>query len=193
LLGAAAASASLIPVDFSAFHNARPQGGKGSAEYPEGNLVLGGVLFDIPVGGNNYWSAIYSDPNPHRIDVPVGIFGVAKVFALINTAWGQDWTHGSFAAVEFYGSGGAFYRKDLYGSQDIRDWLWGYRTNSINGTTTTNVFKSSGGFNYQARLDMQRIEPPSAFLSQTLDTISFIDNGGSNFQRLRVSGITAET
>ena len=76
---------------------------------------------------------------------------------------------------------------------DIRDWLWGSWTNSINGTTTTNVFNSTGGFDYQARLDMQTIDLPGDFLSQTLETIRVIDTGSNPFyQRILLNGVTVE-
>jgi len=135
------------------------------------------------------WSSSYSDPNPHQIDISVGVSGVSKVYTLINSDWGQDVSKGSFAAIEFYGSDGAFFGKDLYGNVDIRDWKSGNWTNSINGTTTTNVFQSSGG---QFRLDMQTIDLPDDFLSQTLETIRVIDTGGQTFQRIFLAGITVE-
>ncbi|RLJ01815.1 MAG: hypothetical protein DRP11_03845, partial [Candidatus Aenigmatarchaeota archaeon] len=174
-------------VAFSTFHNSRLQ--DICAEYPEGDVILGSIPFSIPTGGNNMWSSRYSDPNPHQIDISVGVSGVSKVYTLINSDWGQDVSKGSFAAIEFYGSDGAFFRKDLYGNVDIRDWQSGNWTNSINGTTTTNVFQSSGG---RCRLDMQTIDLPDDFQSQTLETVRVIDTGGQTFQRIFLAGITVE-
>ncbi|MBN1845401.1 MAG: hypothetical protein JW810_06925 [Sedimentisphaerales bacterium] len=190
LLLVAPAAGDLIPIDFSPFHNSRMQGEKGSAEYPEGDLVLGSIPFSIPAGGNNRWDAQNTSPNPHQINIPVDLYGVEAVYTLISTSWGQS--GGPYAALEFYGSDGAFFRKDLYGNVDIRDWLWGYWTNSINGATTVNVFQSSGGFYYQARLDMQIIALPAAFRSQRLSTIRAIDTGALNFQRMLLYGITVK-
>lgn len=192
LLMVVSASGDLITVDFSEFHNNRTQGARGDSEYPEGDVVLGSIPFSIPTGGNNRWTAEYAGPNPHQIDITVNLYGVETVYTLITTSWGQDSSAGTFAALEFYGSDGAFFRKNLYGNVDIRDWLWGYWTNYINGTTTVNVFQSSGGFNYQARLDMQIIELPVEFLSQRLLTIRVIDTGASEFQRLLLAGVTVE-
>ena len=177
-----------VTVGFSTFHNSRLQ--DMSAEYPEGDVILASIPFSIPTGGNNMWSSSYSDPNPHQIDISVGVSGVSKVYTLINSAWGQDVSKGSFAAIEFYGSDGAFLGKDLYGNADIRDYYSGNWTNSINGTTTINVFKTSNG---QFRLDMQTIDLPDDFLSQTLETIRVIDTGGQNIQRIFLAGITVES
>jgi hypothetical protein len=55
---AAIGRADFGPVDFSSFHNTRMQDGFGSSShYPEGDLLLGGVPFSIPAGGNNAWAA----------------------------------------------------------------------------------------------------------------------------------------
>jgi len=175
-------------VDLSEFHNSRLQDIR--AEYPEGDVTLGTIPFSISTGGNNIWSSNYSDPNPHQIDISVGISGVSKVYTLINTDWGQNSSKGSFAAIEFYGSEGASFKKELYGNVDIRDWQSGGWTNSINETTTINVFKSSDG---QFRLDMQTIDLPDDFLSQTLEMIRVIDTGGQNLQRIFLAGITVES
>ena len=68
LLMVVTASGELITVDFSLFHNNRMQGSLGSAEHPEGDVVLGTIPFSIPTGGNNRWTAEYPGPNPHQID-----------------------------------------------------------------------------------------------------------------------------
>ena len=174
------------PINFSAFHNFRYQNLE--AAYPEGSVTLGGVPFQISAGGNNSWVA--SEPenpgltNPKTLTVNVGVAGATEVHTLINTIWGRGGTP-SLAGIEFFGSGGGYFKKELIGNEDIRDYLQGAFTNSINNTTTTEVFNVSG-----RRLDKQRISLPAEFAGQTLDRIVVTDTGAQNVQRLLVAGIT---
>jgi hypothetical protein len=195
MLGLAAdARATFITVDFSTFHNARMQSFQSEAsQYPEGdNTILGGVPFDIPAGGNNAWIGNGNGSSPVSITVPVAIDGVDKIHTLISTAWGQPGPN-SYSAIRFQGTGGLDYTRYLYGNSDIRDHLFGFWINNINGTTTVNVFSSSGGFGSQVRLDKQEIDLPDGFLSETLTSIQILDTGADNFHRTLVMGITAET
>jgi hypothetical protein len=187
---AADAQATFIPVDFSSFHNVRLQSIQPNAnQFPEGdNLQLGGVPFDIPAGGLNVWSA---GPGNTTITVPVGIFGVDKVHTLINTGWGQPGPN-SYAAIEFIATGGLMFTYALIGNADIRDHLYGFWTNSINNTSTINVFTSTGGLGSQVRLDKQEFDLPAAFLNETLTSIRFTDTGGEFLQRMIVEGITVD-
>src|SRR5205807_4789799 len=118
-----------IPVDFSVYHNLRFQDLQPCAhDLPEGDVVLGGVPFHIPVGGNNaWWGQNANGPFPRSIDIPVNISGVKEVDTLINTSYGQP-APTSYAALEFYGSNGAFYRKDLIGNEDVRDHFYAFWT-----------------------------------------------------------------
>ncbi len=120
--------------------------------------------------------------------VPVDVFGATSVQTLMDTAWGTS-TPG-LASVEFIGTGGADYVLNLVGGVDVRDYNRNVFTNTINGTTTQNVFTTSDG---QNRLDKQSIALPAAFASQTLLQIAFIDNGANYSQRLFVAGVTVET
>ena len=176
-------------VDFSSFHNERMQsdpGLIGAATFPEGSQVLGGIPFDIPTGGNNYWNAEYATgANPRQIDIPVNRFGVSEVHTLINTFWGQAGLP-SLAKLEFIGSGGAFYALDLIGNDHIRDHFNGGFINTINGTTTTEVFNNGLG----SRLDKQFITLPAAFHNEVLTTIRVIDNGANLTQRIFAAGIS---
>ena len=151
--------------------------------YPEGEVVLGGVPFDIPTGGNNCWWSGTTPSGLVTLVVPVHEYGVQEVHTLIQTGWGV--TGWPYAWVEFVGSEGAYYRKDLYGNVDIRDWYNGAYTNSINGTTTIEVWS-----NGQHRLDKQQIVLPAAFHSQVLTEITLSDDGATNFQRTYLEGVT---
>ncbi len=168
-------------LDFAAHHNMRWQSTGGMGGLPVGETTFGGVPFSIPTVGNNTWSA---NGGPVDIDVSVGVFGADVVHTLINTIWGVTGTN---AFVEFFGSDGAYYRKDLYGNADIRDYNHNGWTNTINNTTTTMVWSYSG---ISKRIDKQAIDLPDDFLDETLETIRFSDRGGSNYQRIALYGAT---
>ena len=169
-------------------------------DYPEGDLVWGGIPFSIPTGGNNYWSSRWScngpppeEPcaladNPRSIDVAVHRFGVREVHTIINTAWGRSGTP-AYAWLEFFGSGGAYFRKDLVGNDDVRNWD-SSSPNEINGITTVNVFAEDPDGKYERLLDKQMIELPNEFHTQTLETIRMTDNGGESLSRAFLYGIT---
>ncbi len=188
------ADTSYYSVDFSSVHNVNfsntsimPNGNT----FPTGQQTLGGIPFDIPESGDNYWNSHFSEDgildtgsNPKSIDIQVNRFGVSEVHTLINTLGGQ--AGNSYACLEFFGSDGAYYKKDLYGNSDIRDFNQGRWTNIINNTTTIKVFDNSQG----QRLDKQMIELPIAFLDEELSMIRLTDNGRDNFQRVFLAGIT---
>ncbi len=186
-----------VTVDFSAYHDTRLQSFEPngiSSRYLEGYVVFGGgPPFDIPIGGLNAWLPGYPDQvsGTLQVDIPVGVYGVSEVYTLINTIWGEA-VPGTFASIQFFGSEGAFFEKQLDGNSDVRDWLQSSRTNSINGTTTVNVFTVGSGLHEEIRLDMQTISLPDEFGSEVLDSIRIIDNGGWDFQRLMLSGVTVK-
>jgi RHS repeat-associated protein len=173
-------------VDLSSFYNNRLQTFSfGSAfNFPVGDQVLGGVPFNIPASGNNTWIA----GSPASIEVPVNVFGVTEVDTLINTIWGE-FDPATFASVEFYGSNGAYYRYDLDGNRDVRDYVQNVFTNTITGPIASNVFKTGSGFLNEVRLDMQKFMLPAAFANQTLTHVKFTDTGHDFFQRIVLSGM----
>jgi len=190
------AAGRLTPIDLAPYANRRLQNvGYGAVSlFPEGMLTLGGMPFTIPVGGNNVWTgAAATGPNPRPLDVAVNATGATRVYTLINTLWGER-DAGVRASITFFGSAGAVYTVLLDGNEHIRDYLWNTWTNSINGTSTANVFNAGSGQgigpNNQVRLDMQKFTLPSVFATQTLTMIRFSDWGGDVYQRLLVSGIT---
>src|SRR4051794_29838784 len=93
-----------------------------AAGYPEGLVTLGGIPFNIQkVGGNNAWNAeVVSGAYPHVLDISLNIPNATEVHALINTFYGQPGPT-SYVTLEFFGTGGAFFRKDLIGNVDVRD------------------------------------------------------------------------
>jgi hypothetical protein len=151
-----------------------------------GNVVLGGIPFSIPASGNNLWNSDdVSGQWPHILEISAGIYGATDVYTLINTAWGQKGPN-SWASIDFIGSGGATYHADLIGNVDIRDYNQHIWTNSINGTSTINVFDNGTG----QRFDMQRFVLPQQFKTQTLNSIRLTDSGGHEFQAIVLTGVT---
>ncbi len=158
--------------------------------WPRGDVILGGIPFSIPnrpPGENIMWNGDYAANHGGgmvSIDIPVGIFNVSEVHTLINTLWGRRGPH-CYAWLEFFGSKGAYFRKNLLGNDDIRDSLNSIYTNYINGTTTIEVVTYP-----PYRLDKQLITLPADFSDESLLTIRVTDNGGRDFQRLLLTGVT---
>lgn len=186
------AMAAFMPITLSSLTNARIQDYQPSAVgYPEGPAVLGGVPFAIHcVGGNNAWnSEVLSGPYPRSVDIPLNVSGAVAVHTLLNTFYGQPGPT-SYVWLEFFGSQGAYYRKDLIGNVDIRDHFYGNWTNSINGTTTTMVYTSGGGPAQESRLDKQYIALPPEFAGQTLYKVRITADGGVGISDASLSGLT---
>ena len=158
--------------------------------FPSGSVVLGGIPFNIGVAGNNYyWSGGVAGTT--TADVPINLTGIVGVHTLINNAWGENGP-GTLASLTFNFSDATNFVKPLDGNVDIRDFYNNVFTNTINGTTTQNVFETdndgSSGTNLY-RLDKQFIDL-SAFSSKTLVSMTLTDMGSDGVQRTFLSGVT---
>ena len=131
-------------------------------------------------------------PYPHILDIPLSVPGATEVQTLINTFYGQPGPT-SYITLEFFGTGGAYYRKDLIGNVDVRDHFYAFWTNTINGTTTTNVYTSGGGFLSESRLDKQQIVLPSVFQGETLTEFRLTSTGGVLVSDASIQGLTIVT
>lgn len=162
--------------------------------YPDGRTNLGGIPFDIPTVGYSEWCAQYATgANPRILDIDVGLSSAVEVQTLINTAWGQPGPS-CYCWLEFFGSEGAYYRKDLIGDVDLRDIRENTWTNTINGTTTVNVWQGvSPSIGAMHRTDKQSILLPAAFQSQRLVRVRLTDVGDEGFQRVLIYGLTVGT
>ncbi len=166
-------------------------------EYPTGTgVLLGGVPFDIPDARRNVWNganAAGGGSGNVGVTIPVNLANVTGVHTLINTIWGASGPN-SHAALRFLFDDGTLFIKQLVGDDDIRDYYANTYTNSINGITTTRVFFTDtdyGPYSNRFRLDKQFIDL-SAYQSKTLVSMTVVDRGGENFQRLLLSGVTLE-
>ncbi len=180
--GTAAAQDFFVPINLTPFANERVQ-----ARIPAltgGAVVLGSVPFFIDRSLNNTWSAsAASGANPRVLEIPVNLRGVKEVHTLINTNWGSAGP--SLLRVEFIGTNGAFFAKDLVGGVDVRDWIQGAYTNTTTSADTANVFAVG-----QTRVDKQRIDLPAAFDTEDLLRIRVVDTGDTGVQRALVQGVT---
>jgi Bacterial pre-peptidase C-terminal domain/PEP-CTERM motif len=186
--------ADFVTVSLAPYANARIQNYQpSSAGYPEGHVTLGGIPFDIEaVGGNNAWNAeVVRGPYPHVLSIPLNIANAQEVHTLINTFYGQPGPT-SYVELEFFGTSGAYFRKDLIGDVDVRDHFFAFWTN-INGTSTINVYSSGGGFLQESRLDKQQILLPPTFQDQTLDEFRLTSTGGVLISDASIQGLTVKT
>lgn len=181
-------------VDFSADYTQRLQSLNGGyAAVPENGVLTttGGIDFHVGLGatqnGNNIWNANYDGPadgaGTRTLDVAVDVANPTQVYTLLGTWWGS--TAPNIARVEFFGTGGAYVERWLVGGTDMRDWYQNVWTNTINGTTTVNVFAAPN-----IRLDRMAVDLSAAFAGERLTGIRFTDSGAPLQQRLMVSGIT---
>jgi hypothetical protein len=184
----AKAQLSYTPIDISTHYNVRLQDLQpSSAGIPTGNVIFGGIPFVTDVSGSNAWWGQNTPGGNGFIDISVNLFGVQEVQTLINSSYGRSGP-AVYTYLEFFGTNGAYYRKDLIGNVDIRDHYQAAWTNSINGTTTTNVY-SSGPTN-QSRVDKQGIVLPANFGMETLTSIRLHDTGSVLVQNTLLYGVT---
>lgn len=186
-LASTAGADMFVPIDLSGVSNTRST--LRNAAYPTGSVQLGGVPFVIPTDGNNEWRhAIAGYGSTITLDVPVGVFGVDRAYTLINSDWGMR--SGGWMQVEFFGSDGAYYARDLVGDSDLRDWN-GWWTNRINNVTTVNVMTIPLGHDGDPDfMDMQIYDLPPEFLHQTLMTMRITDLGILDTHCGILSGLT---
>ncbi len=176
-----------IPLDLSAVVNEPWTDVTAGHAYPKGAQTLGGVPFDIANTGTglNFWGSLGSTSG--ILELPVDVFGVQRVYFLLNTAWGIGGAN--TAEITFTGSAGASYSVTLVGNVDIRDHFNGGFTGSLGGIIATNVFSDPAG----VRLDRQQITLPGEFTSQTLTSIRITDLiHSSGASALIFSGATVE-
>ena len=188
-----------------------------------GNYTFGGVNFDLSggnysppyglSGGNNavspvagVWSgqeAQYQGLNngqQESMTLTPNQYGVTSVYTLINTDWGTTdpylpGTSTPYAEVIFTATGGLTDSIDLIGGNQIRDWNNdGYPDTTSSAYTTDGVFtQSPDALKSSGRVDMQQFILPTAFATQTLQSIQFVDNGSNGTQRIVVTGVTLST
>src|ERR1035441_1505932 len=197
---AAAARAVEIPIDISGLAN-EPWTYVGpndfliinGSTFPTGNQNFGGVPFSIPASPNNYWAgaaAANFGSGTVSLAIPVDVSGVTSVFTLLNSMWGFAGPK-AYLFVTFNGSNGATVTHALVGNMNVRDYNNDGNTNTIDNTTTVQVWDNGLG----QRLDRQEYILPAAFASQVLTSVTITDTGneGQGTNRAVFSAITVST
>ena len=183
-----AASAATVTIDLAPYINGN-WSGEGFGSVPKGNVVLGGTPFQIAAATSEYagyWTAAnVGGNNPKVLTVATNVYGVTDAYSLINTFWGRT---GSDATVTFNATGGLSQTFSLAGNVDVRDYFQNVYTNSINGTTTQQVFSDGA-----RRLDRQAYALGAGFATQTLTSVVFSDTGANGVSRITLTGLTLET
>jgi hypothetical protein len=163
--------------------------------FPTGTQNFGGVPFAIPAGPNNYWAGAAAagfGPGAVSLIIPVGVSGVTSVFTVLNSMWG--WAGPKpYLFITFNGSNGATKTVGLVGNVDVRDYNQDGNTNTINNTSTVQVWDNGLG----QRLDRQEYILPAAFASQDLISVTITDTGnegsGTNGSRAVLAALTVST
>jgi hypothetical protein len=164
---------------------------------PVGLVTLAGIPFNIAsnAAGKQAWHAdvaVNGGSGPVSITNSVNVYGVTKVYSLINTWCGQPGPT-AYAWFVFTGSAGTVFSNALVGGTDIRDYNGATWENNINGTTTVNVFDClSDNWGSPGWLDMQQITLPPEFATQSLVSIQLVDHGGPSIQRVVLDGLTVQ-
>jgi hypothetical protein len=158
---------------------------------PSGLTTLGGVAFNLGDGGWFAHDAAHGGNGTVSATVDVNIYGAKDVYTLMNLYWGTPGA--SYLSLTFTGSAGAVYTKDFYAGIDVRDFNNVGYASTVSGTTTS-VWNdwTPGAGNWQ-QIDMQTIALPTAFLTQTLQTITIRDSGAFGVQRSFITGLTVES
>jgi len=191
LLSAVAANGfanSFVPLDLGDYNFDYRNLAGAASQFPVGANTLGGVDFLMPISGGTGWA---SANDADRI-LTLGGLNIAqadKVHVLVNTFWGST---GRTATMTVKGDGGTVVTKTLYGGSDMRDYLFGAYTNTINGTTTVNVFNAGSGYGNAVRFDMLTLDLGAEFQTENLVEVEFVDNGANGVSRMFTAGVTVE-
>jgi hypothetical protein len=170
--------------------------------YPSGLFTPAGGFgnsFDITADGSNHnFDEIGGGTT---LTIPVSLFGVNIVYTMIN-AYAPP-AGANIASVEFIGDSGGDETFQLINGTDVRDFYQGSFANSINGTTSKEVFRidnvvggaatgnSSDGLLGSYVLDAQQFALASEFLNQNLVQIKITSTGAGGTPLLMA--VTVET
>ena len=140
----------------------------GNGDLPTGQQVFLGVPFNLPVASapDNYTTWVGQTGN-YSLGIPLDLYGATTVYIIINS---MSCDVDPSVGIIFDATNSVSFEKQLYNNVDIRDYnndINNVYANSINGTTTRNVWT-----NGTQRLDMVQIDLPIAFATETLNSVS---------------------
>src|SRR5579864_62126 len=201
-LGSITVHAKIVPLNISSEANATRcdvsgVGVMNCSTFPSGTQKYNGVSFNIPTINNAWFANTASNGGTGQVSItiPVNVANVRTVYTLINTFWGS--TQSGLLSLTFQGSNGATFTYNPAGNTDIRDYNSGEFTTTIDcglpsgagKAATVSAFNNGKG----QHLDMQIIELPVAFATQTMVRITFIESGAPNVQRSFLAAVTVST
>ena len=162
-------AASTTPIDLSSLVNTDITAYTGGNDYPQngGALTVAGVNFSLAVSGPQSHTSIIQTSGTQTYSIPVNRTGVTVAYTLINSSWGICGTN--VGEVDFVGTH-TTYTYTLTESTNIRDHYNGLYCNTVSAVAGSALFVND-------RLDMQQINLPGGFASDTLLRIDLKSNG----------------
>jgi len=159
-------------VDISSLVNSDLTTYTNGSDYPPngGPLTINGVPFNLATIGSNSDTAVIQTTGQQSYSIPVNLAGITTVYTLINSADGACGT--SVGEVDFVGATSGTYVYTLVEGTNVRD-----HNNSSFCNTATGIAGSAGFGGGQVRLDMQQINLPASFISDTLVSVTFTSYG----------------
>ena len=120
----------------------------------------------------------------------MGVAGVTSAFTALNNFWGRPGPQ-AYLYITFNWSNGTTYTQPLVGNVNVRDYNNDGNTNSINNTTTIQVWDNGLG----QRLDRQEYIFPTDLAGQVLTSVTLTDTGnqGEGNSRAVFSALTVST
>ncbi|HWR52371.1 MAG TPA: PEP-CTERM sorting domain-containing protein [Bryobacteraceae bacterium] len=158
--------------------------------FPEGEVTLSDIPFNIATGENNIWFshiAAGQGSGTATVEIPVNKEGVTTVHMLMGTGWGVNGS--ALTLLSFLGSNGATYNVEVRGNDLVRDHNQSRYTNTLAASNAREVWNSGEG----QRLDAQTFKLPDEFRNQTLERIRVTDKGEAGVSRVFVAAATAES
>ncbi len=183
------AQAGFQQVNLSALVNADLTTYTGGTNYPQhgGPLTVAGIPFTLatiaPLSDTAVIQASDVSGVMQTYSILVGVAGVTTVYTLINSAFGTCGTN--IGELNFVGASNTFTYTLTEGS-NVRDHFNGGFCNTVTSVAGTASF--GGGAD---RLDMQQINLPPGFATDTLQRIDFISFGEASNGSPFVAAVTA--
>jgi hypothetical protein len=182
-----AARADITEVGLSGLVNADLTTYSGGSNYPQhgGSLTVSGIPFDLATIGPQSDTGIVQTTGAQDFSIPVDVLGGMSVYVLINSAYGACGS--DVGELDFVGSSQT-YAYPLVEGGNIRDHFAGQFCNQAPAISGSASF--GGGAD---RLDLNSIQLPSSFATQTLESIDFKSFGMGQLGQPFLAALTVES
>ena len=179
---ASQANATQTQVDISSQVNSNLQTWSDGYLYPTGGSTLsnGGINFTLANYAGGGTGIVEANGN-NAYPISVSVRNAATVYVLVNSAYGSSGS--TVGSLVFSGDGGASYTDTLVEGVNVRDHFWNIFNNTATAAINTFWFNEAGYSvptqYHSVRLDEYAINLPTAFLGQSLTSITLngIDAG----------------